>query len=61
MNEVMTLEEVAKYLRCSTKSVRRWAEKKRIPFFRLGNLFRFRMSEINDWVANGGGKTKVKK
>ena len=43
--------EVAAYLRCSTSTVRRMVRRGQIPHYRLGKLVRFRLSEIERWLA----------
>ena len=43
--------EVAAYLRCSPSTVRRLVRRGQIPHYRLGKLVRFRLSEIERWLA----------
>lgn len=50
MNEIMTLEEVAKYLRVSERTVYDWAQKGEIPGGKLGTAWRFKRSDIEEWV-----------
>ena len=54
--EIMTLKEVADYLRCHTSTVYRLIHTRQIPTFRLGADFRFRKTDIKKWIANGGGQ-----
>ncbi len=49
-SELMTIEEVAKYLRVSERTVYDWAQEKEIPCGKLGTVWRFRRSEIEQWV-----------
>ncbi len=56
--EVMTLEKLADYLQCSYKTARRLIQRRELPGFRLGGLgghWRFLKSEVDDWIAKGGG------
>jgi PTS system nitrogen regulatory IIA component len=48
--EIMTIEEVANYLRVSERTVYDWAQKKEIPCGKLGTVWRFKRSEIENWV-----------
>jgi PTS system nitrogen regulatory IIA component len=57
-NEIMTLEEVAKYLRVSERTVYDWAQKGEIPAGKLGTAWRFRKKDIERWVD---GKLSGKK
>lgn len=43
--EVLTLEEVAAYLKAGKRTVYRLAAEKRIPAFKLGGTWRFLRSE----------------
>jgi excisionase family DNA binding protein len=49
-NEIMTLEEVATYLRLKPQTIYRWAQEKRIPAAKLGKEWRFRRSILDRWL-----------
>lgn len=49
-HEILTLEEVAQYLRVSERTVYEWANKREIPCGKLGTTWRFKRSEIERWV-----------
>jgi len=46
----LTVEELAAYLKTSEATIRRWICNRRIPFHKLSNSIRFRLSEIETWV-----------
>jgi len=48
----MTLEEVAEYLNVSKDSIYRLAQKGEIPASKIGNLWRFKREEIDEWMKN---------
>jgi PTS system nitrogen regulatory IIA component len=50
--ELMTLEEVAKYLRVSERTVYDWAQKGEIPAGKLGGSWRFKRDEVKKWVED---------
>ncbi len=50
--EVLTAEELARYLEVETTSILEWAERGRIPAFREGSLWKFDRSKIDEWVSN---------
>lgn len=52
----VSVEEVATHLGVNKDSVYRWIESKGLPAHRVGRLFRFKLSEIDEWVRQGGGK-----
>ncbi|MCB1195507.1 PTS sugar transporter subunit IIA [bacterium] len=50
MQEILTIQEVAEYLRVSERTVYDWATKGTIPCGKLGTSWRFKRSEIEKWV-----------
>ena len=49
-DEVLTIEEVAAYLKVSTKTVRRLVQRGELPGFQVGNQWRFKRQELDDWT-----------
>ncbi|MBD3347227.1 MAG: helix-turn-helix domain-containing protein [Chitinivibrionales bacterium] len=49
-NKIMTMEEVAEFLRVSVRTVYEWAHKGEIPCGKIGTVWRFKRSEIEQWV-----------
>lgn len=49
-SEIMTLEEVAEYLRVSERTVKEWVAQGKLPGGKLGTSWRFQRSEIENWV-----------
>jgi excisionase family DNA binding protein len=52
--EVMTVEEVAEYLRVTPSSIYEWAKAGKMPAAKVGRLWRFHREEIDAWVRRGG-------
>ena len=52
MDTWMTLEEVAQYLKVSRDSIYRLAQKGKIPASKIGNLWRFKREEIDQWMRH---------
>ena len=50
IDDILTIEEVAKYLRVSERTVYDWAQKGEIPSGKIGTVWRFKKSEIEKWV-----------
>jgi PTS system nitrogen regulatory IIA component len=48
--DILTLEEVAKYLRVSGRTVYDWAQKGEIPAGKIGTVWRFKKEDIEAWV-----------
>lgn len=49
-HEIMTIEEVAEYLRVSERTIYDWALKGQLPGGKLGTTWRFKRTEIESWV-----------
>jgi len=50
-DEILTLEEVAAYLKAGKRTVYRLAQQGDIPAFKLGGTWRFRRDELDRWIA----------
>lgn len=50
-SEILTLDEVAVYLKAGKKTVYQLAQQGEIPGFKLGGTWRFRRSELDRWIA----------
>lgn len=48
--EVWTVRDLAKYLRCHSSTLYRLVQRCEIPHFRLGTDIRFRRSVIKQWL-----------
>lgn len=48
-DKIMTLEEVADYLRVKPQTIYTWAQEKKIPAAKLGKEWRFKKSMIDRW------------
>ena len=49
-SDIMTIREVAEYLKLTEKTAYRHAADGKIPGFKLGGAWRFRHSEIDRWI-----------
>lgn len=57
-NDILTIEEVAEYLRVSERTVYDWAQKGEIPCGKIGTSWRFKRDEIQKWVDNRLGSSR---
>ena len=60
-SEILTIEEVARYLRVSERTVYEWAQKGEIPAGKIGTVWRFKKDDIESWVDErlASSKTSV--
>ncbi|MBI4502331.1 MAG: helix-turn-helix domain-containing protein [Gemmatimonadetes bacterium] len=49
-NDILTVEEVAAYLRLQPQTIYKWAQEKRIPAVKLGKEWRFRKTILDRWL-----------
>lgn len=47
------IEEAAKFLGVTKDTIRNWIKKNNIPAHKIGKLWKFRKSELNEWVLSG--------
>ena len=49
-DDVLTLKEVANYLKVTERTIYRMVADRKIPAFKVGGSWRFRLSEIDAWI-----------
>ena len=47
------VEELAKYLGIKSVTVRKWIKEGKLPSHRIGKLWKFKKTEIDDWIKSG--------
>lgn len=59
-DEILTIREVAAYLKLTEKTAYRLTAEGDIPGFKVGGSWRFRRSEIENWIDERSGKNATK-
>ena len=55
MNEAwVSVHDVAKHLGVANDSVYRWIETRDLPAHKIGRLWKFKLSEVDEWVRAKG-------
>ena len=49
-----SVDEVAKHLGVAKDSIYRWIENRGLPAHKIGRLWKFKLSEVDEWVRAGG-------
>ncbi|MBS1984457.1 MAG: helix-turn-helix domain-containing protein [Bdellovibrionales bacterium] len=49
-----SVEEIAKHLGVSKETIYRWLERQKIPAHRIGKLWKFKASDVDAWIKQGG-------
>ena len=52
----VNLEDIAEYLSVSHDAIREWIRKGMIPYSRAGKRYKFKISEVDEWVRSGDKK-----
>lgn len=54
MENWSTLKEVQAYLGIGRETVLQWIAKRNMPAYKVGRLWKFKISEIDEWVRSSG-------
>jgi excisionase family DNA binding protein len=58
----VSVEQVAQHLNVKAFTIYKWLERKYMPAHKVGRLWRFKITEIDNWVRQGGAaEEKTKK
>ena len=57
-NEIMTLKEVADYLKLAEKTAYRLAAEGKLPGFKVGGSWRFKREDIATWIEKSKASQK---
>ena len=49
----VNLEDVAEHLSLSQDTVRTWIKEGKLPAYKAGKRYKFKISEVDEWVRTG--------
>ena len=49
-----TLKEVQDYLGVGRETMLQWIAKRNMPAYKVGRLWKFKLSEVDAWIRSGG-------
>ena len=49
-----TLKEVQEYLGVGRETILQWIAKRNMPAYKVGRLWKFKLSEVDEWIRSGG-------
>ncbi len=50
----VSVDDIALHLGVAKDSIYRWIERKALPAHKMGRLWKFKVSEVDQWVRQGG-------
>lgn len=54
-----SVDDVARHLGVAKDSIYRWIDRRGLPAHRIGRLWKFKISEVDDWVRAGGADAET--
>ena len=54
----VSLEEIAQHLAVSQDTVHRWIRRRGLPAHQVGRIWRFKVSQVDEWVQMGNAQAK---
>jgi len=54
----LSVGEIAEHIGVTKDSIYRWIEKRGLPAHRVGKLWKFKRSEVDEWVRTGKAAEK---
>ncbi len=51
-----SMNEIAEYLGISRDTALNWINDKNMPAHKVGRLWKFKVSEVDEWIRNGGAE-----
>ena len=58
-DDVLTLKEVAEYLKVNERTIYRMVADRKIPGFKVGGSWRFKLTEIEAWIKAKSHEVQV--
>lgn len=55
----VTLKEVQAYLGVGRETILQWISKRNMPAYKIGRLWKFKISEVDAWVHSGEAGEKI--
>ena len=49
----VNLEHIADHLSVSKDTVREWIKNGKLPYYRAGKRYKFKISEVDEWLREG--------
>jgi len=54
-DRLFSVDEICEYLGISRDTAYKWIDRRGLPAYRLGRLWKFRKQEVDKWIKQGAG------
>lgn len=54
----LSMNEMKEHLGASRESIVQWVNNKNMPAHKLGRMWRFKISEVDEWILQGEAATR---
>lgn len=54
----VSMKDITKYLDVSRETVLQWISNRNMPVSKVGRLWKFKISEVDEWIRSGGAADK---
>jgi len=55
----LSMDAITKHLDVSRETVLNWIKKQNMPAHKVGRLWKFKISEVDEWVRTGGTERQL--
>ena len=59
MEKWSTLKDVMVYLGVGRDTILQWISKRNMPAYKVGRLWKFKLSEVDEWIRSGGASDET--
>ena len=57
----VTMKDIQAYLGDGRDTILQWIDKREMPAYKVGRLWKFKYSEVDEWVRSGGSDDRRQK
>ncbi len=57
----VSVDDVSRHLGVAKDTIYRWIESRSLPAHRVGRLWKFKLTEVDEWVRKGGATEDERK
>lgn len=54
----VSMKDITKHLGVSRETVLQWISNRNMPASKVGRLWKFKISEVDEWICSGGAAEK---